>query len=408
LLLGQSKSLDPDADAFVANLHQQRSNRFQYQTINNVQNRVLVYPLRTESAFKSRVGVILVATSIEEIIESNRNLIIITAISATICILVSIALGLWLSSHLLKPIKNIQQAAADVAEAEDLSTRLTWVGPIDELGELTEVFNHMMARLEHLFNVQRRFIGDVSHELRTPLTSILGNLELIQKYGFDQSSLDAIYRETLRMSRMVNDLLLLTRSDYGDLELDFYPIDLEELALTVYEEALNRAQKRNLSISIKDIEPVQIIGNGERIRQLMSNLLHNAIKFTDDGGKIMFSVYRQGQDAIIEVQDTGIGISEEHIKRVFDRFFQADPSRIHHDESDGAGLGLSIVSWIVTSHNGTIDVKSTLGEGSRFRVRLPINRTTGNSYQRYGNGNVNKSSSLHIETKPPTKPRPHT
>lgn len=343
---------------------------FNSTVINGVPERVVSLPFHSSDG--APLGVIQVATPLHAIVNANDQLLLITAISAAAVITVSIGLGMWLSQHLLKPIEAIKEAAASISKAQDLSTRLEWSGAKDELGELSEVFNHMMERLEHLFSVQQRFIGDVSHELRTPLTSIIGNVEIMERYGVDKDSLDAVQREAARMSRMVNDLLLLTRADFGEMQVDIYPIDLDRIALEVFEQTLPLAQKRELSLKLERIEALRIHGNADRIRQLLHNLLSNALKFTKGGGKISLSVYGKGENAIIEVRDTGIGISEADKKRIFDRFFQADFARVHQDENDGAGLGLSIVRWIIDVHGGSVEVDSQLGEGTIFRVVLPI------------------------------------
>ncbi len=322
------------------------------------------------------IGIIQVATPLSAVANANDQLLVITAVTAVICMGVSIILGKWLSTHLLKPIDTIKNAAANVAKAEDLTNRIQWHGPEDELGQLADSFNHMMGRLEGVFQVQQDFIRDVSHELRTPLTSIIGHLELIDKYGLDKDSLDALQRESERMSRMVNDLLLLTRADSGDLPVDLYPLDLDSITLDVFEQSVILAKDRKLNIELKRIEPVRIKGNSDRIRQLMLNLMSNAIKFTDDDGSISISVYGEKSNAVIEIVDTGIGIKEEDLKRIFDRFFQADSARVHHTENDGAGLGLSIARWIVDIHKGHIDVKSKVGEGTTFSVRFPTIEST--------------------------------
>lgn len=340
--------------------------------VNGIPERVMTQPLSDDDG--NLIGVIQVATPLTAIANANDQLLAITLITATICIFISIGLGLWLSKHLLKPIDAIKKAAENVANADDLTNRIQWNGPNDELGELSNVFNHMMGRLEHLFTVQQEFIGDVSHELRTPLTSIIGHLEIMDRYGVDKDSLDALHREANRMSRMVNDLLLLTRADSGELKIDLYPVELDHIALEVFEQSMKLAKDHKLNIG--RIESVQINGNVDRIRQLLLNLVSNAIKFTHNGGEITLSVYPEGQDAVIEVTDNGIGISKADKDRIFDRFFQADSARVRHDESDGAGLGLSIVRWIVDIHKGTIDVDSTIGKGTTFKVCLPSYTST--------------------------------
>lgn len=359
---GMQKSLDPNyipGDNPVINSIM----------VNEIPERVISQVFHTSDGVP--IGIIQVATPLSAVASANDQLLVITLVTAIICMGVSIGLGKWLSTHLLKPIDTIKSAAANVAKAEDLTNRILWNGPEDELGQLANSFNHMMGRLESVFQVQQDFIRDVSHELRTPLTSIIGHLELIDKYGVDKDSLDALQRESERMSRMVNDLLLLTRADSGDLPVDLYPVDLDYIVLEVFEQTLVLAKDRKLNIELKRIEPVRINGNSDRIRQLMLNLISNAIKFTTDDGSISISIYADKANAVIEIADTGIGINEEDLKRIFDRFFQADAARVHHGESDGAGLGLSIARWIVDIHKGQIDVQSKVGEGTTFSIRFP-------------------------------------
>jgi signal transduction histidine kinase len=211
----------------------------------------------------------------------------------------------------------------------------------------------------------------VSHELRTPLTAISGNVEIIKRYGPDQDSIDAIESEAKRMSRLVNDLLLLARADNGELKLNVEELDLDIVVGEAYREARILAKDRDLKVTVVDFEPVRIRGDADRLKQLLSNLLINAIKFTPDGGQIIINLRKTEHDAILQVQDTGIGISPEDLQRIFDRFYQADASRVRLDNAEGAGLGLSIAQWIAQAHGGKIQVDSTVGEGTTFTVTIP-------------------------------------
>jgi len=291
-------------------------------------------------------------------------------------VLASLGLGYWLSDQTLKPIEALTEAADNIATAKDLETRLNWNGPMDELGRLTVVFNRMMDRLEHLFTAQRRLVADVSHELRTPLTAIRGNLDLVKRYGMDDTSLEAMQSETARMSRMVDDLLLLARADYGNLTIEMSEIDLDTVVGEVFKEARILAKDRNLLVRIHQIEPVRLNGNADRLKQLLLNLVSNAIKFTPDGGQIGLALRHSGNEAILQVTDTGVGIEPEDLTHVFDRFYQADTSRTRVSNSGGAGLGLSIAKWIVEAHGGTIEVKSTPNVQTVFTVKLPISQQT--------------------------------
>lgn len=360
-LAGFMQPLDPH----TLRLSQQK---FSDVYINNIPGRVTTRPFYSGG---QQVGIVQVAAPVQTIQQATRALLVVMLGTSAIAVLISGVMGMWLSNRVLRPIENITRAADRIASADDLSTRLPWQGPMDELGRLTNVFNRMMERLQHLFSVQQRFVADVSHELRTPLTAIRGNLDVIQRYGMDPAALEAIQLEAERMSRMVNDLLLLARADNGELKLDFFPIDLDTVVLHVYEQSRFLIKDRRLDLQLGDVEPVRVHGNTDRLVQLLLNLVSNAVKFTPDGGRITLSVYPQGEHAILEVSDTGRGIHPDDLPRIFDRFYQADHSRAHHSNSDGAGLGLSIAKWIAEAHNGTIEVRSALQKGTTFTVRLP-------------------------------------
>jgi two-component system, OmpR family, sensor kinase len=354
-----------------------KTNSVQFSTvnINNAEVRVLTVPLRVNGQDAS-FGVIQVADSLETVNQATNRLSLFMLGGGMLAVLASLGLGYWLSDQTLKPIEALTEAADNIVTAKDLETRLNWNGPMDELGRLTVVFNRMMDRLEHLFTAQRRLVADVSHELRTPLTAIRGNLDLVKRYGMDDTSLEAMQSETARMSRMVDDLLLLARADYGNLTIEMSEIDLDTVVGDVFKEARILAKDRNLLVRIHQIEPVRLKGNADRLKQLLLNLIGNAIKFTPDGGQIGLALRHTGDEAILQVTDTGIGIEAEDISHIFDRFYQADTSRARITNTGGAGLGLSIAKWIVEAHGGTIDVKSTPGVQTTFTVRLPTGEQT--------------------------------
>src|SRR5205085_6254697 len=237
------------------------------------------------------------------------GLLLIIVIATLIALIGSVILGWILANSVLKPIDDITRSAAQITAAADLKTRLTWNGPMDELGRLVLVLNKAMERLEHLFTVQQRFVADVSHELRTPLTAISGNVEVIKRYGMDQESIDAIESEAKRIARLVNDLLLLARADNGELKLNLEELDLDIVVGEAYREARILAKDRDLRVTVVNFEPVRINGDAQRLKQLLSNLLANAIKFTPDGGQIIINLRKTEHDAILQVQDTGLGIS---------------------------------------------------------------------------------------------------
>ncbi len=340
---------------------------------NNMPERVMTRPFT--NAGGEKIGVVQIAAS-TLIVEQVTDGVLSIMIAATVIgVFVSIVLGMTLSYRAVRPLQEITAAAARVSTATDLSTRLPANIPDDEIGRLTKVFNHMMARLEYIFGVQQRFVADLSHELRTPLTAIQGNLDMMKRFGADEDSIEAIQDETKRMTRMVNEVLMLARADYGDITIDLYPIDLDGVVSESFSTftALAHARQRDLNFVMDRHEPVHIEGNYERLQQVISNLVVNAIKFTADKGTITISVYPKDKElGVIEVADTGSGIAEEDLPHIFDRFYQADHSRRHFTDEDGAGLGLSIVKWIVNSHGGTIEVETEKDKGTTFRVILPL------------------------------------
>jgi signal transduction histidine kinase len=315
-------------------------------------------------------GSIQVAASMTPIQQTTRALVVVMGACCLVAVISSTLLSMWLAMRMTRPIEDITRAAQRVVETKDLSVRLPWHGPDDELGRLNEVFNRMLERLQHLFGVQQQFVHDISHELRTPLTGISGNLQLIQRYGLDTDSLDAMHADTERMSRLVNDLLLLARADYGGLHVDLAPVDLDGVVLEMFERGRVLAKDRAVSFRLGHIEPLRVNGNSDRLKQVMLNLLDNALKFTPDGGSILTDLYRDSQYAVIAVRDSGVGIKDEDLPHVFNRFYQSDRSRTH--TGGGFGLGLSIVKWIVEAHGGVIRVESQVGGGTSFFVSLPL------------------------------------
>jgi two-component system, OmpR family, sensor kinase len=338
--------------------------------INGRQMRVLTTPMFARGRLLANVQTV---TLFETVSEARQKLLLMMGGGGVLALVGSVLIGMWLSRRALKPIREITAAAASISATDDLSTRLEWRGPMDELGRLTSVFNGMMERLQDLFSVQQRFVADVSHELRTPLTAIRGNLDLAKRYGMDDMSLEAIESETDRMARMVNDLLLLARADYGGLTLELEPVDLDTIVMEAHQQAQVLVRDRDLRVNLEHLEPLRVAGNADRIKQLVLNLLSNAIKFTPDGGRITLRMQRSGSEALLKVSDTGIGIDQEDLKHIFDRFFQADTSRVRGTQNaESSGLGLSIVKWIVEAHHGSIEVESQLGAGTTFTVHIPL------------------------------------
>lgn len=354
-----SASLDPDA---LTALEQTRRN----VVLNGFPLRVLTRPLFVSDRI---VGRIQVAEPINAILETENRVTFVMLIAGIFAFFISLFLGNGLIDRALRPIETIAEAASQIATGDDLSRRIPYDGPMDELGRLTVIFNATLGRLEQLFTAQRRFVADVSHELRTPLTVIRGNVDIIRKYGVDDDSLDAISSESKRMTRMVGDLLLLAQADAGELPLVTQNLELDTLVLEVFQQAKLLVPEDGTQINLGRFEPVRVHADPDRLKQLLLNLAGNAIKYTPSDGEVTLQVWPNGPEAMVSVTDTGEGIPAEDLPHIFERFYRVDKARAR--KQGGAGLGLSIAYWIAEAHGGHISVQSTVGTGTTFTVRLP-------------------------------------
>lgn len=302
-----------------------------------------------------------------------RRLLSILIGSGVIALMAAIFGGRFLMQKAMKPVDEITKTARKI-EAENLNQRLVVPPTGDELSQLASTLNEMIDRLEHSFRQIRQFTADASHELRTPLTVMRGQVEVtlrkerpIEEY---RQVLESNLEEAEWMSKIVENLLTLSRADAGEITLEAKSVSLGQLLEDAYEECKILAEIKNIQVFLDKIQKVEVIGDELRLRQLLWNLIDNAVKYTLAGGKIHLSLETDGVFAKLKVEDTGIGISQEDLPRIFDRFFRVDKARSR--EMSGSGLGLSIVRWIVNAHKGHIEVVSRLGEGSCFTVLLPL------------------------------------
>ena len=326
-------------------------------------------------------GVVQVGAALAQVEQTQRQLLTILTIGGVIAVTVSAGLGAILARAALRPIDQITQTALEISRTEDLSRRLEMVGPQDEVGRLAATFNEMLSRLEALFHTQRRFIADVSHELRTPLTTIQGNVDLVCRGAADdpqarQEVLETIENEVARMSRLVSDLLLMAQADAG-VRLKSEPVELDTLLLDIYRQA--RLMANGVEVRLGDEDQAVVMGDPDRLRQLLLNLVDNALKYTPAGGQVTLSLERDDDWVQVAVADTGIGIPAEALEPgpgglppIFQRFYRADKASSR--ARAGTGLGLAIAYWIAQAHSGRIAVESTPGQGSRFTVWLPTKK----------------------------------
>jgi len=320
------------------------------------------------------VGVLQVAASLEPLEASLAELRLVLGLVVLAAVGVAAVLGWFLAGKALQPVDQMTRVARAIGHSTDLSQRVPVSNPRDELGRLAATFNEMLAQLQQAFENQRRFLADASHELRTPVTTIRMNAEaLLRGAAYDprerDETLRAILRESERMGRLVADLLALARADAGQ-PLERRPLALDSLLLEVYREAKPLAN--GVQLELGELEQVEVVGDHDRLKQLVLNLVDNALRYTPAGGKVTLDLVGQDGRALLRVRDTGPGIPAEHLPRIFERFYRVDRGRSR--SQGGTGLGLAISQWIAEAHQGRIEVESEEGKGSTFTVVLPIHK----------------------------------
>jgi len=321
------------------------------------------------------VGIVQVGSSLEGVAEALDQLLLILVIAVPAALLVTSVGGLFLANKALKPVDEITRTARQIGSG-DLSQRITIKNVKDEIGRLASTFNEMLARLEELFQQMKRFTADASHELKTPLTILKGEVEVGLKRGRQLDEYQRILRSNLeeidRMSRLVEDLLTLSQADMGALNLKREKVDVSQLGREVWEDLIRLAQEKGVELNFVDDGLPAVQGDPLRLRQLILNLVENGIKYTPRGGHVELKVRSDRERGIaeIEVADTGIGMVEKDVDRIFDRFFRVDEARSR--QTGGTGLGLSICQSIAEAHGGEISVRSELGQGSTFTVTIPL------------------------------------
>lgn len=343
---------------------------FRSTYIENVHLRVLSVPLVIGNR---PIGTLQLATSLEVVDATLSVLVSVLLMGSVIAMAVAGVVGWMTTRRALAPLEAVTQTALQISRADDLSRRISYQGPPDdEVGQLIHAFNQTLHRLENLFNTQRRFLADVGHELRTPLTVIKGNVDLMQRIGHsDEESLAGIENEVDRLTRLVGDLLLLAQAESGKLPLDNRLVELDTLVL----EALNQMSvlaRDKMQLRLGEIDQVLVCGDQDRLKQVLVNLLGNAINYTPRGGVVTIGLGKSANQAKLTIHDTGPGIPVEDLPHVFERFYRGEKSRTRSRDGKGFGLGLSIAYWIIRNHGGRIDVDSKEGQGTTFCVWLPL------------------------------------
>jgi heavy metal sensor kinase len=301
-----------------------------------------------------------------------RQLLGVLLVAVPVALALSAGLGYLLARKALAPVDRLRRSTEEIT-ADRLDRRLPVANPTDELGRLAQTLNAMIGRLERSFAEVRRFTADASHELRTPLTAIRTEAEVALGRPLREADcqllLGSILEECDRLTRLTDQLLALAREDAAAARQAREPVDLSALARDVAETMRPLAESRGVRLEVKAGDPLVVRGDGPRLRQVLYNILDNAIKYTPEGTVTLRAGHR-GPAAMLTVHDTGIGIAAEHLPRVFDRFYRVDKARSR--EQGGTGLGLSIAQNIIIAHGGTIELASTPGRGTTCTVTLPV------------------------------------
>jgi two-component system OmpR family sensor kinase len=321
--------------------------------------------------------VFFVGTSREDVDDAISRLIAVEVVATAAIVAVLALVTFWVVRLGVRPIKRMTATASGIA-AGDLSVRVPEGVAGTESGDLGVALNQMLGRIEEAFDERarsedrlRRFVGDASHELRTPVTTIRGYAELYRSGGLDDDeelheAMRRTEQEAIRMGALVDDLLLLARLDEGR-PLERVPVHLDELAEDAVRDARAVDPQRRITATVK--RPAQVLGDDGRLRQVVANLVRNALVHTPDGTPVEVTVDRNDGRAILEVRDEGPGMSADVASKAFDRFYRADPSRVR--SRGGTGLGLAIVQSTITAHGGDVLLDTAPGRGTVVRIELP-------------------------------------
>ena len=327
-------------------------------------------------------GIAQLGAPMDEFAEMFQQLRWALGLASPLLLILACVSGYWMSGRALRPVEEIDQTVRRIG-SHTLTERLRLRNTNDELDRLSVTINQMLERLESAFRLVVQFTADASHELRTPVAIIRTTAEVIrgsrrtpEEY---EEAWDQVVLQSERMSRLVDDLLLLARADAGRSDVSFEAIDLADIVNGVAAEVKVLADASGLELTRSALPSCPAFGDPDAIRRLLLILVDNAIKYTPEGGKIEVRLdiedSLEGRAAVIEISDTGAGISPEHLPRVFDRFYRVSVDRSR--KTGGSGLGLAIARWLASLHNGEIRVESEPDKGSVFRVLLPLSAGRG-------------------------------
>jgi two-component system OmpR family sensor kinase len=335
------------------------------------------FHVRPVSMAGAEITAVVAGLSTARLVLRPQRLLLVMLLVAPLGIAASAALAYVLAGKTLHPVDMLVDEVEAISDGRSLHRRLAVPTTKDELFRLATTLNAMLARLETNFLALRRFTADASHELKTPLTVLRSGIERAITHPKVKPEVMEVLEETLlevkRMTELVDSLLTLARADEGRAPLHLERVELRDILAEVAETANILSEQSAVAISVVTPDrPVTLSIDRNRIRQLLMNLLTNAIKYTAAGGEVSVDAKRESGDVVIRVRDTGIGIAPGELPHVFDRFWRADPARSRSGQRSGSGLGLAICKWIAEAHGGSIHVQSKPGRGTTMTVVLPI------------------------------------
>ncbi len=335
-----------------------------------------VGPSRTVSTIVDGPGGPYVVWAAKSLESFHRQLsIVITVLVASIPVALVLALfgGYTLARRALSPVDRIVEVANRIT-ASDLHQRVEAVNSKDELGRLSQTINSLIDRLQKAIEETRRFTADAAHELRTPLAVLRSGIEVALRSPRSaedyRRALEAAADESARLTKLADQLLFLSRQDAGMAQIEREEVRLDALLKDVVDRFEIPAKEARLTLSVEPIDPCSVCGDDVRLSQVFFNAIDNAIKYTPRGGRITVRALPAGPRVRVEVEDTGVGISPEHLAHVFKRFYRAEPQP--NEVRNGVGLGLAIAKSAVAAHGGDIWLDSQLGRGTVLRVELPL------------------------------------
>ncbi|MBS4190878.1 HAMP domain-containing protein [Bacillus sp. FJAT-49705] len=328
----------------------------------------VVFPLLDESRLE---GIIYLYLPLAKISEVTTDFAYLWMIAAFLFLIIALFFGTYLVRRLTKPLIEMKKAAESVSRG-DYSIKLNNAST-DEIGQLANAFNHMATSIQEEDDRKKDFLANVSHELRTPISYVKGYSEAlisgIVKKEESNRYLSLIHREAVRMERLVGDLLDLSKLDSDEYKLEKIPLPLAQLIEDSLQKYVPIMREKNLKLQLHLDPDIIINGDEGRIEQIIQNIMDNSIRYTNEG-EISLKLYKVNEGCCIEITDSGIGIPEEDLGKIKQRFFRVNKGRTRND--GGTGLGLAIAEKLVNLHNGTLTIKSKLGKGTTVKIELPV------------------------------------